>query len=168
VPISTGTATGLSSTNTALVSSIEYKDTGIILKITPRVNASGVVQLDVSQEVSQVSTAAASANTQLQSPTISTRRITTSVAVRDGQVIALGGLFSDQKTLTRNGIPLLSQIPIVGALFGTQSVNHTRTELIVLLKPHVLSTDDDARAVTDELRRKLRTLEPFRSSGRIP
>ena len=167
VPISTGTTTNLSNTN-AVTSTIEYKDTGVILKITPRVNASGVVQLDVSQEVSNVSTAATTSSTQQQSPTISTRRIATTVAVRDGQVIALGGLFLNNKSVSRNGIPILSQIPVIGALFGTHSSTETRTELIVLLKPHVLSTDDDARAVTNELRDKLRTLEPFRSSGRIP
>ncbi len=168
VPISTGTATGLSSSTAAIVSTIEYKDTGVILKITPRVNASGVVQLDVSQEVSQVSTPTTTSSAQQQSPTISTRRIATTVAVRDGEVIALGGLFSDQKTVDRNGIPILSQIPVVGALFGTHTINHQRTELIVLLKPHVLSSDDDARAITDELRQKLKTLEPFHTTGRIP
>jgi len=167
VPISTGTTTNLSNTN-AVTSTIEYKDTGVILKITPRVNASGLVQLDVSQEVSQVSTAAATTSTQEQSPTISTRRIATTVAVRDGQVIALGGLFLNNKSTTRNGIPILSQIPIIGAAFGTHSTTESRTELIVLLKPHVLSTDEDARAVTNELREKLRTLEPFRSHGTIP
>jgi general secretion pathway protein D len=167
VPISSGTTTNLSNTN-SVTSTIEYKDTGVILKITPRVNASGLVQLDVSQEVSQVSTAAANTATEEQSPTISTRRIATTVAVRDGQVIALGGLFLTNKTTSRNGIPILSQIPVVGALFGTHTTTEARTELIVLLKPHVLSTDDDARAVTTELRAKLRTLEPFRSTGAIP
>ncbi len=168
VPISTGTATGLSSSTAAIVSTIEYKDTGVILKITPRVNASGMVQLDVSQEVSQVSAPTTSSAAQSQSPTISTRRIATTVAVHDGQVIALGGLFSDQRTVDRHGIPLLSQIPYIGSLFGTHAINHQRTELIVLLKPHVLATDDDARAVTDELRQKLRTLQPFHRTGTMP
>lgn len=167
VPISTGTTTNLSNTN-AVTSTIEYKDTGVILKITPRVNASGLVQLDVSQEVSQVSSASATTSTQEQSPTISTRRIATTVSVRDGQVIALGGLFSTNRSITRKGIPILSQIPVLGGIFGSRSTSETRTELIVLLKPHVLSNDSDARAVTDELRGKLRTLEPFRSTGRIP
>jgi general secretion pathway protein D len=90
------------------------------------------------------------------------------VSVRDGQVIALGGLFLTNKNIARNGIPILSQIPIIGALFGTHTATESRTELIVLLKPHVLSTDDDARAVTNELRDKLRTLEPFKSTGAIP
>jgi len=167
VPISTGTTTNLTNTN-SVTSTIEYKDTGVILKITPRVNASGLVQLDVSQEVSEISTAAATTATEEQSPTISTRRIATTVAVRDGQVIALGGLFLTNKSTNRNGIPILSQIPIIGAAFGTHTSSETRTELIVLLKPHVLSTDDDARAVTNELRAKLRTLEPFKSTGAIP
>ena len=168
VPISTGTATGLQSSTSAIVSTIEYKDTGVILKITPRVNASGMVQLDVSQEVSEISTANASAATQSQSPTISTRRIATTVSVRDGEVIALGGLFRDSRTVTRNGIPILSQIPVLGAAFGNHGYNDQRTELIVILKPHVISTPDDARAATDELRAKIRTLEPFRSTGQIP
>jgi general secretion pathway protein D len=168
IPISTGTATNLNSGANAVVSTIEYRDTGVILKITPRVNNSGLVQLDVSQEVSDLSTNSPTAQTQEQSPTISTRRIVTTVAVRDGQVIALGGLFRDSKTIGRNGIPILSRAPIVGGLFGTHKTTDSRTELIVLLKPHVLKSDEDGRAVTEELRRKLRTLEPFRSTGRIP
>lgn len=168
VPISTGSATNLAGSTNAVVSTIEYKDTGVILKITPRVNASGFVQLDVSQEVSQVSQASASAATQQQSPTISTRRIATTVSVGDGQVITLGGLFSDTRTITKNGIPIVSQIPIIGGLFGTHRAADRRTELIVLLKPHVLKNADDARGVTDELRAKLRALEPFPNAGRIP
>lgn len=168
VPISTGTATNLNSGANAVVSTIEYKDTGVILKITPRVNASGLVQLDVSQEVSDVSVSAPTAQTQEQSPTISTRRIATTVAVRDGEVIALGGLFRNSQTFGKNGVPLLSSIPVLGGLFGTHRNTESRTELIVLLKPHVLQTDEDGRAVTEELRSKLRTLEPFRSTGAIP
>jgi general secretion pathway protein D len=168
VPISTGSATNLVGNTNAVINTIEYKDTGVILKITPRVNASGMVQLDVSQEVSQISTSAAGSATQRQSPTISTRRIATTVSVRDGEVIALGGLFSDTKNFGKNGIPFLSQIPVVGGLFGTHRNTDRRTELIVLLKPHVIANIDDARAVTDELRSKIRTLEPFKSTGKIP
>jgi general secretion pathway protein D len=169
VPISTGSASTLTGNASNVVSStIEYRDTGVILKITPRVNASGMVQLDVSQEVSEVNNpGAGAAATQSQSPTISTRRISTTVQVQDGQVIALGGLFSNTKTVTRNGIPLLSQIPIIGSAFGTHVTNDSRTELIILLKPHVLVTEDDARNVTDELRAKLRALQPFVRRGQI-
>jgi len=77
-------------------------------------------------------------------------------------------LFSTNKTLSKNGIPLLSRIPVLGGLFGTHNNVERRTELIVLLKPHVINNADDARGATDELRAKLRTLEPFKSSGRIP
>ncbi len=170
VPIASGSAVSVENPNAPIVNSIEYRDTGVILKVTPRVNAGGLVLLDISQEVSDVNpngpTGGGSATPS--SPTISTRRISTSVAVQDGQVIALGGLFKDSKTFGKNGLPLLSRIPIVGALFGNHNNTQNRTELIVLLKPHVIRTPDDGRAVTEEMRSKLRTLEPFRTQGTIP
>ncbi|MBX9885110.1 MAG: type II secretion system secretin GspD, partial [Novosphingobium sp.] len=155
VPISTGSATNLTAGN-AIVNTIEYRDTGVILKITPRVNASGVIQLDVSQEVSDISNTAATAQTQQQTPTISTRRIATTVAVADNQVIALGGLFRDNTQKNRNGVPFLSRLPVLGGLFGNQQRVQRRTELIVLLKPHVLHDPNEGRAATEELRDKLR------------
>ncbi len=148
-----------------VLSSIEYRDTGVILKVTPRVNSGGLVLLDVAQEVSNVKSVGTGT---LDSPTISTRRIATSVAIQDGQVIALGGLFSDNQSFGKNGVPYLSRIPVLGALFGNHNNTQTRTELIVLLKPHVIRTVDDGRAVTEELRAKLRTLEPFKTQGKIP
>lgn len=167
VPISTGSATNLNN-SASIVNTIEYRDTGVILKITPRVNASGVIQLDVSQEVSDVSNATTSAQTQQQSPTISTRRIATTVAVADNQVIALGGLFRDNTQNLRNGIPFVSRLPVVGGLFGSQQKVQKRTELIVLLKPHVLHNPDEGRAATEELRAKLRMVRPFGSGSQIP
>lgn len=168
VPISSGNAVSVENPNAPIVNSIEYRDTGVILKVTPRVNAGGLVLLDISQEVSDVNTSATAASARLSSPTISTRRISTSVAVQDGQVIALGGLFRDARTIGKNGVPLLSRIPVIGGLFGSHSNGQNRTELIVLMKPHVIRTVDDGHAVTEELRSKLRTLEPFRTEGRIP
>jgi general secretion pathway protein D len=168
VPISSGNAVSVENPNAPIVNSIEYRDTGVILKVTPRVNAGGLVLLDVSQEVSDVAPGTGTTRTGPASPTISTRRISTSVAVQDGQVIALGGLFRDSKSFGKNGIPILSRIPLIGGLFGTHSNMQNRTELIVLLKPHVIRTPDDGRAVTEELRRKLRTLEPFKTQGTIP
>lgn len=169
VPVSAGNAVSVDNPNAPIVNSIEYRDTGVILKVTPRVNAGGLVLLDISQEVSDVNpnpTSTTSASDT--SPTISTRRVSTSVAVQDGQVIALGGLFRDSKSFGKNGVPFLSRLPVVGALFGDHSTMQNRTELIVLLKPHVLRTPDDGRAVTEELRAKLRTLEPFKTQGKIP
>ncbi|MEP9360938.1 type II secretion system secretin GspD [Sphingomonas sp. KR3-1] len=170
VPVSSGSAVSVDNPNAPIVNSISYRDTGVILKVTPRVNAGGLVLLDISQEVSDVNVNApvASGDKTPSSPTISTRRISTSVAVQDGQVIALGGLFRDSKSLGKSGIPILSRIPILGGLFGSHNNVQNRTELIVLLKPHVIRTPDDGRAVTEELRAKLRTLEPFRTEGRIP
>ena len=133
--------------------------------MTPRVNGSGLVLLDVAQEVSDV---VPNNTSGINSPIISTRRISTSIAVQDGQVIALGGLFKDSKTFGKNGIPILSRIPVLGALFGTHENTRNRTELLVILKPRVLRTIDDGRVVTEELRAKLRTLEPFRTQGKIP
>jgi general secretion pathway protein D len=169
VPITTAAATNLNGgTDSAIVNSIEYRDTGVILKVTPRVNASGLVLLDIAQEVSDVAGSTGNTTSQDQSPTITTRRISTSIAAQDGQVIALGGLFRNAQTFGKTGIPILSSIPVIGALFGTQTNNQVRTELIVILKPHVVRTVDDGTAITEELRDKLRTLEPFRTGGRIP
>ena len=165
VPIATQSAVSTSNIDAPIVNSIEYRSTGVILKVTPRVNSSGLVLLDIAQEVSDV---VPNNTSGINSPVISTRRISTSVAVQDGQVIALGGLFKDSKTFGKNGIPILSRIPVLGALFGTHEDTRNRTELLVILKPRVLRTIDDGRAVTEELRAKLRTLEPFRTKGKIP
>ncbi len=155
-------AGGTTSLNTA--NSIEYRDTGVILKITPRVNVSGTVLLDIAQEVSDVGKTGVVA-----SPTISTRRVSTTISVQDGQVVALGGLFRDSKSFGKNGLPVLSRIPILGSLlFGNTNNTQKRTELIILIKPHVLRTPDDISAVTEEMRAKIRSIEPFKTKGKIP
>jgi general secretion pathway protein D len=136
VPITTQSATNLNSSNNNIVNSVEYRDTGVILKVTPpRVNSSGLVLLDIAQEVSDV---ASNQTSGIDSPTISTRRISTSIAVQDGQVIALGGLFRNSKTYGKNGVPVISRVPVLGSLFGTHNNVQNRTELLVILKPHVL------------------------------
>lgn len=166
VPIQTQSAQSVENPNAPIVNAIEYRDTGVILKVTPRVNAGGLVLLDIAQEVSDLSSRSIQG---ISSPIISTRRVSTSIAVQDGQVVTLGGLFRDANSFGKNGIPILSRIPILGGLlFGNQKNVQNRTELIILIKPHVLRTADDARAVTEELRAKLRTLEPFKTEGRIP
>ncbi len=165
VPIQTQSSQGTQNTNAPIINAIEYRDTGVILKITPRVNASGLVLLDIAQEVSDVKRNLTSG---IQSPTIATRRVSTSIAVQDGQVVTLGGLFRDSNSFGKDGLPILSRIPILGGLFGTHGNRQDRTELLILIKPHVLRTADDARAVTEELRSKIRTLEPFKTQGRIP
>ena len=166
VPIQTQSATSVENPDAPIVNAIEYRDTGVILKVTPRVNAGGLVMLDVAQEVSDISRRTVSG---ISSPIISTRRVATTIAVQDGQVVTLGGLFRDSNSFGKNGLPILSRIPVLGALlFGNQTRTQGRTELLVLIKPHVLRTAEDARAVTEELRAKLRTLEPFRTKGTMP
>ena len=166
VPIQTQQQQSVDGNNGNIVNSIEYRDTGVILRVTPRVNAGGLVLLDISQEVSDIASRSIAG---ISSPIISTRRIATSIAAQDGQVIALGGLFRDSKSFGKNGLPLLSRIPILGSLlFGNTKNLSQRTELIILLKAQIVRNPDDGRAITEELRAKLRTLEPFKTQGRIP
>ncbi len=166
VPILTQSAVGVVNPDSPIVNSVTYRDTGVILRITPRVNAGGLVLIDISQEVSGISDTQPSG---IDSPTFTTRRVASTIAAQDGQVLAIGGLFTDSKTVTKAGVPILSRIPVLGGfLFGRDNNNTNRTELIILLKPTVLRTVDDGRAVTEELRAKLKTLEPFRTQGRIP
>lgn len=152
VPIATEQAVGVTTSNSAIVNSIQYQDTGVILKVTPRVNHGGLVMMDIAQEVSEVSNTTSSS---IDSPTIQQRKINSSVAVQDGQTVALGGLIRDNHTNGRSGIPYLSRIPGLGALFGDTNNSRTRTELIVLITPHIIENMDQARMVTNELRKKL-------------
>ena len=161
VPVATGSATSTISSNAPIVNSIEYRDTGVIMKITPRVNASGVVSLDVGEEVSSVSSTTTSS---LNSPTISERRLDTTVSIGDGQTVALGGLISDNRSRQTNGIPVLQNIPGIGFLFGQKNNSHARTELIAILTPHVVRSAYDARLITQELQAKLPLTVPERAS----
>ena len=123
-------------------------------------NANGQITLDVGQEVSEVaspSTQTTSTNTF--GPTITERRLQSSVTVQDGETVASGGLIQDTNSNTKNGIPLLSDIPVIGGVFGTTDRNVQRTELLVLLSPKIIHNATDARAATEELRSRLHTLQ---------
>lgn len=139
-----------------IVSTIELKDTGVILKVTPRVNDSGLIILDIEQEVSQVSQDATAGTL---TPTISKRVITTTAAVQSGQTVALGGLIQDNKTNTKVGVPGLSAIPFLGALFRYTTDTITRSELLVLVSPRVIRDQRGAQDITNELRRRMEDLE---------
>ena len=167
VPVSTGTLSTIGST-VGTANSIDYRDTGVILKITPRVNDNGVGFLDIAQEVSSV-VPSANGIAGTTSPTFSTRRIATSIAIHDGETIALGGLISDSNSRTKSGIPFLSHIPVIGGLlFGQTSNSLSRTELLILLRPRVIRTVDDGRAITEELKRKIQLVRPFRKGQTLP
>lgn len=165
VPVATGSSVSTQNAGAPIVNSIEYRDTGVILKITPRVNSSGLVLLDVAQEVSDVT---ANTSSSINSPVISTRRIASSIAIQDGQVIALGGLIQDKTTRGKGGVPYLSRIPVFGSLFGTHINDGSRTELLILLRPRVIRTVDDGDALTKELRAKLRNIDPLPGYGPLP
>jgi general secretion pathway protein D len=158
VPISTQSAVSTVTAGAPVVNSIEMKDTGVIMKVTPRVNASGMVLMDISQEVSDVTTTTTS---QIDSPTIQERKIASSVAVRDGETIALGGMIKDSVTDDKNGIPLLEDIPYAGNLFSYTTKDRTRTELIALITPRVVRNDNDVRQVTDEMRQQMSAVTPL-------
>ncbi len=165
VPVATGSSVSTQNADAPIVNSIEYRDTGVILKITPRVNSSGLVLLDVAQEVSDVT---ANTSSSINSPVISTRRVASSIAIQDGQVIALGGLIQDKATRGKGGVPYLSRIPVFGSLFGTHINDGSRTELLILLRPRVVRTVDDGDTLTKELRAKLRSIDPLPGYGTLP
>ena len=138
--------------NSTIVNSIDYRDTGVIMLVTPRVNSGGLVSLDISQEVSDV---ASLTTGNINSPTFSQRLIRTRVAVQDGQTVGMAGLIRDNDSQVNAGIPLVKDIPVLGSLFSNQNNSRTRTELLVLITPHVVHDQRDARALTDDLRNQL-------------
>jgi general secretion pathway protein D len=163
VPIETAQAVSTIDSTAPIVNSITYEDTGVILKVTPRVNRGGVVMMDISQEVSAVDPSVST--TGLDSPTIQQRKIDSSVAIQDGQTIALGGLISDSKSNGKSGIPFIQEIPVLGELFRNTNKEHDRTELIVLITPHVIDDSKKAQAITDELRRRLPMVQTILGPG---
>jgi len=140
-------------TNTAnIINSVNYRETGVILQVVPKVNSGGLVTLDISQEVSDVATTSSST---IDSPTFSERTVRSHVVVQDGQTVGLAGLIRDNTSRDNSGIPYLKEIPILGSLFSTQTNTRQRTELLVLITPHVLEDQRDARALTEDMRQKL-------------
>ena len=153
VPISTGSATVLTANNT-VVNTVDYRNTGIILRVSPRVSANGNVRLEIEQEISNVvpSTNATTALT----PTISERKVKSSISIANGQTVLLAGLIQDQKNENKSGIPLLDEIQGIGNAFATQDNTKARTELIIFIRPQIIRDSLDAHAVSEELRSKLR------------
>jgi general secretion pathway protein D len=151
VPITTGTANVLTANNT-VVSTIDYRNTGVILRVVPRISAGGNVIIDIEQESSSVTPGSASSLT----PTISDRHVKSSVSVASGQTVLLAGLISDEIDRTRQGIPVLDKIPGIGDLFSQQSGTKVRTELIIFIRPTIIRDAVDAHMVAEELRSKLR------------
>lgn len=140
------------------VVSVEMKDTGVILTVTPRINAAGRVMLDIEQEVSNVTKTTSSG---IDSPTIQQRKIQTRVLVNDGESLALGGLIQSRNNVDRTQVPILGDIPIIGNAFKQKTDSIGRTELIIFIRPRVVRDINEAREVTDEFRGKISLQTPI-------
>ncbi|HDS1073888.1 type II secretion system protein GspD [Stenotrophomonas maltophilia] len=161
VPINTTTVnTGV---GTSTYSSVQYIDTGVILKVRPRVTRDGTVFLDIVQEVSSASDVpdACNPNERNCNPRISTKKLSTEAAVQSGDTIMLAGLITDSGTDGSSGIPGLSRIPVVGALFGQKTRTSRRSEVIVLLTPTIVRNSQESRNLTDEYSKRFRAMEPL-------
>lgn len=140
VPILRQTAQSVENPNSPIVNQIEYRETGVLLKVKPRVNGNGQVVLEVAQEFSEV---ARTTESGIDSPTIQQRRLESTLTVQDGGTVAVGGLIRGSRTKGRTGVPWLSAIPVLGAAFRTDEREQQRTELVVFLTPRVLRNAND-------------------------
>lgn len=163
VPIPQTNAVNLNAGTNTVFNSITYRSTGIILKVTPRVNASGTVLLDIEQEVSDVSQTVSSG---IDAPTVQQRRIVSSVAVESGETLALGGLIQSSVTEIDRGVPLLSEIPLLGNLFKSTTNSSARSELLILVTPRLVGSTEQARSVTNELEARMQSLERLLNENR--
>ena len=158
VPTQTQQQQSTTAANAPIVNSIEYRNTGVILQVRPRINSNQAVSLEIAQEVSRVDDASTSGANSPLTPTFIQRKITSRVNVQSGQTVVLGGLIQDSEERGRDRVPILGEIPVLGNLFGTTSNVNIRTELIVFITPRVIRNPEDARDVSEELRARLRSL----------
>lgn len=157
VPIVTQSSKSTSAGDSPIVTNVELKDTGVILRVTPRVNDSGLVNLDIEQEVSSVTKTTTSG---IDSPTIRQRKLQTSVVVNDAEALALGGLIQERETTGKSKVPVLGDVPLLGAAFRQKSDAVARTELIIFIRPRVIRDLNEARRVTEEFRKQLSIQAP--------
>src|SRR5215470_12278044 len=153
IPITTRQAVAVDVPTAPIVNNIDYRSTGVILRVAPRINANGNVLLDVEQEISAVADTP-SANTL--TPTVSQRRVRSSIAVASGQTVLLGGLIAEREDRGKRGIPGLDQVPGLGVLFSDTHGKRQRTELIIFIRPQIIRNGVDAQRVAEELRAKVR------------
>ncbi len=155
VPIITQSATNAITSNSTIVNNVTYKETGVVLEVTPRVNTGGYVTMDVNQSVSTV---VPTSTSQIDSPTFQQRRLNSTISVKTGQTILLGGLIQQNDNRESQGIPVLNEIPGLGTLFGTHTNGAGRTELIMLLTPHVISNEAESRSLTRQIEQEFQTV----------
>ncbi len=153
IPIVTRSVTSVTDAEAPVSNEVEYRDTGIILSVKPRISDNGLVAMTLEQEISSVS-----AGSNSLTPTISNRRVASSISVVDGQTVLLGGLISEGSEHGQAGIPGLSRLRGIGALFGSRHQNTNRTELIILIRPSIIRDSQDAQHVAEDLRSRLWSL----------
>ena len=137
---------------TNILQNIQYRDTGVSMTVLPQVNSEGLVNMQIRQEVSQI---ASTATGGINSPTFSTRESETTVVVQSGETIVIGGIIDDTVDRTRTGVPFLMDIPVLGRLFRIDKDSVRRTELIVLVTPHVVRDRQESRTATAAFRSRL-------------
>jgi general secretion pathway protein D len=152
IPITTQSAQSVVAPGAPVVSNVDYRNTGIILRVAPRINANGNVLLNIEQEISSV---ADNANANTLTPTVSQRRVASAIAVANGQTVLLAGLISDTQNRSRNGIPGLDKIPVFGEAFAQNNGTIHRTELIIFIRPQIIRNGVDAYRVAAQLRDKI-------------
>lgn len=163
IPINQQTVVG--GTTSTFTTTAQYIDTGVLLQVTPHINAGGLVTLEVDAEVS---TPGPTADPNA-APPINTRSVQTILAVPTGQTMVMGGLILENKNNNSAGLPLISRVPVLGGLFGTQTLNNDRTELILFITPHVVANEVDYQRVIDDLRRRMERMdEAFPAKKTVP
>jgi general secretion pathway protein D len=135
---------------------VQMVDTGVILRVKPQIGDAGMVNLDISQEISS---AVPNTTSAIVSPVINKSAVTSAISVSDGETIALSGFIRESTDVSRNRVPLLGDLPVVGALFGNSGRSTSKTEIVVLITPRVVRSPQEANAATDELKAKLKDLE---------
>ncbi|CAN1484676.1 PulD Type II secretory pathway, component PulD [Paracoccaceae bacterium] len=162
VPIARQTSTSTEDANAPQITQIDYRDTGIILRVSPRISDDGRVLLDISQEVSDV---VANNTSGIDSPTIRLRKVETSVALGDGQTLALGGLVQENSSSSRTEVPGVGRVPVLGNLFRNKKSREGRTELLILIRPRVVMSDQDAGEATRYWRNKVSGADSMLDAG---
>jgi general secretion pathway protein D len=155
IPIVTRTVTSVEDANAPVSNQVEYRDTGIIMRVRPRISEDGIVTMRIEQEISAVSS-----NAGTLTPVISNRSISSNVAVVDGQTVLLGGPIRDQSEAGKDGIPGLRRVRGIGNLFGSTNRSNERTELLILIRPSVIRDGKDAQTVAEELQSRMWELGP--------
>jgi general secretion pathway protein D len=160
IPIVTRTAQSVTDPEAPIVNNVEFRNTGVILKVLPRITGNGTINLVVEQEISSVQRSQAQSLT----PTISQRMVNSTVSVTSGQTVMLGGLISERQQRGRDGVPVLGDLPLIGDAFRSNQNSATRTELIILIRPQVIRDSLDAQNVAEQMRSQLRLMnEPSKS-----